>query len=140
MSKRYHPTITCPWIFLIFGLSLAVCTLLILTRKQHIPLLVISIDGFRREYLDRGLTPFLVDFGQGGIVADYLLPVFPSITFPNHYSIATGLYPQAHGIVSNVFYDSLLNDTFIYSNGTINKQSVWWKGEPIWVTHCNLKD
>ncbi|KAI9004721.1 alkaline-phosphatase-like protein [Gaertneriomyces semiglobifer] len=97
-------------------------------------LLLISLDGFRAEYLDRGLTPTLREIARSGLRADSLKPAFPSITFPNHYSIVTGLYPEAHGIVANVFFDSATNDTFVYANPESNKDAKWWGGEPIWVT------
>ncbi|KAJ1728326.1 hypothetical protein LPJ61_004091 [Coemansia biformis] len=98
-------------------------------------LVLVSLDGFRADYLGRGLTPNLVRLGRQGLRADYMVPSFPSSTFPNHYSIVTGLYPGSHGIVSNSFYDTALNDTFVYSNSTLNLQSRWWEGgEPIWVT------
>ena len=61
-------------------------------------------------------------------------PIFPSITFPNHYSLVTGLYAESHGIVGNKFFDPDLNDTFYYKNSTKNGESKWWLGEPIWVT------
>ncbi|KAJ1844148.1 hypothetical protein LPJ73_005258, partial [Coemansia sp. RSA 2703] len=97
--------------------------------------ILVSIDGFRADYLDRGISPSLVHLGKQGLRADYMVPSFPSSTFPNHYTIATGLYPGTHGIVSNVFYDSQLNDTFVYKDMRKNTESKWWEGgEPIWVT------
>lgn len=67
--------------------------------KQKKAVIIVSLDGFRKEYLARGLTPTLQVLSDNGITTEYLLPVFPSITFPNHYSIATGLYPESHGIL-----------------------------------------
>jgi predicted AlkP superfamily pyrophosphatase or phosphodiesterase len=98
-------------------------------------LILISLDGFRAEYLRRGLTPTLKRLADGGIQADHLIPCFPSITFPNHYSIVTGLYPGSHGVVGNTYFDSRLNETFSYNNATQNAESKWWEGgEPLWVT------
>ncbi|KAJ2784000.1 hypothetical protein H4R18_001392 [Coemansia javaensis] len=98
-------------------------------------LILVSLDGFRADYLDRGATPNLARLGQEGLRADYMLPSFPSSTFPNHYSIATGLYPGCHGIVSNTFHDRATNATFVYSNATVSDQPQWWEAaEPIWVT------
>ncbi|KAJ1677872.1 hypothetical protein EV182_005260, partial [Spiromyces aspiralis] len=94
--------------------------------------IMISIDGFRASYLSRNLTPNLVQFGRKGLRTDYLLPVFPSITFPNHYSIATGLYAESHGIVANSFYDTKLNATFYYKDSKLDEDPRWWGGEPIW--------
>ncbi|KAJ1813007.1 hypothetical protein LPJ56_005311, partial [Coemansia sp. RSA 2599] len=98
-------------------------------------LILVSLDGFRADYLERGISPSLVRIGKQGLRADYMIPSFPSSTFPNHYTIVTGLYPGSHGIVSNVFYDTRLNDTFVYKDSKINVDSKWWDGgEPIWVT------
>ncbi|KAJ1770343.1 hypothetical protein EV179_000992 [Coemansia sp. RSA 487] len=98
-------------------------------------LVVVSLDGFRADYLDRGFTPSLVQLGQKGLRADYMVPSFPSSTFPNHYTIVTGLYPGSHGIVSNEFYDTQLNSTFVYKDSRRNIDSRWWENaEPIWVT------
>ncbi|KAJ2840876.1 hypothetical protein FBU31_000017 [Coemansia sp. 'formosensis'] len=98
-------------------------------------IILVSLDGFRADYLDRGITPELLNIGRKGLRADYMIPSFPSSTFPNHYSIATGLYPGSHGMVSNEFYDSSLNDTFSYKDTKKNLESRWWEGgEPIWVT------
>ncbi|CAG8749069.1 15150_t:CDS:2, partial [Racocetra fulgida] len=57
-----------------------------------------------------------------------------SVTFPNHYTIATGLYPESHGIVGNEFYDPDLDDDFYYTNPNKSWDSKWWGGEPIWIT------
>ncbi|KAI9317906.1 alkaline-phosphatase-like protein [Dichotomocladium elegans] len=61
-------------------------------------------------------------------------PSFPSITFPNHWTLATGLYPEAHGIVGNEFYDPSFKTTFIHKKPEISSQNRWWSGEPIWAT------
>ncbi|OMJ08080.1 putative pyrophosphatase/phosphodiesterase [Smittium culicis] len=95
--------------------------------------ILLSIDGFKHGYFNYGLTPNIVNLGKTGIFPEYMLPSFPTITFPNHYTIATGLYPESHGIVGNTFYDSSLNDTFSYTSPE-STDSKWWGGEPIWVT------
>ncbi len=63
-----------------------------------------------------------------------MIPVFPSKTFPNHYTIVTGLYPEHHGIIANNMYDPELNERFDLSNEAAVHDSRWWGGEPIWVT------
>ncbi|RDD43638.1 Ectonucleotide pyrophosphatase/phosphodiesterase family member 3 [Trichoplax sp. H2] len=68
-----------------------------------------------------------------GVRAEYMQSCFPTKTFPNHYTIVTGLYPAHHGIVANTFYDPELGETF-YIGSRNNNQSKWWGGEPIWVT------
>ncbi|KAJ1964991.1 hypothetical protein IWQ62_002777 [Dispira parvispora] len=96
---------------------------------------LISFDGFRADYLDRGLTPHLTNIvHEGGFQAEYLIPSFPSSTFPNHYSIVTGLYPGSHGIVSNIFDDPDTGHTFHHKDKKCQQRSEWWGGEPIWVT------
>jgi predicted AlkP superfamily pyrophosphatase or phosphodiesterase len=106
-------------------LLLVLCFFL-LPKSQNIVILI-SLDGFRYEYLNRNLTPTLASFAKSE-----LQPVFPSITFPNHYSIATGLYPTSHGIIANIFNDG--NKTFEFNSAAQNQNSHWWLGQPIWVT------
>ncbi|TPX72476.1 hypothetical protein CcCBS67573_g05849 [Chytriomyces confervae] len=101
---------------------------------QQPVVILVSLDGFRAEYLSRGLTPNLHALATSGISAAYMKPSFPSLTFPNHYTIVTGLYPESHGIVGNVFRDPKLNDTFVYVDPVKNKDGHWWGGEPLWVT------
>ncbi|KAI4157480.1 MAG: hypothetical protein L6R39_000665 [Caloplaca ligustica] len=96
--------------------------------------LLISLDGFRADFLLRGLTPTLSSFVSGGISPTWMLPSFPSVTFSNHYTLATGLYPESHGIVSNTFWDPGLKEQFTYANDSVSMVPKWWGGEPIWVT------
>src|ERR1017187_8782420 len=67
--------------------------------------LLISLDGFRYDYAQRYHAANLLEFGKKGVAAKALIPSFPTSTFPNHYTIATGLYPAHHGIVENSFWD-----------------------------------
>jgi predicted AlkP superfamily pyrophosphatase or phosphodiesterase len=95
--------------------------------------ILISLDGFRADFLNRGLTPRLNAFIAEGVSPVYMLPSFPSVTFPNHYTLVTGLYPESHGVVGNTFWDEELQEEFFYTNPNA-MQSKWWGGEPIWVT------
>ncbi|KAF2186835.1 Phosphodiest-domain-containing protein [Zopfia rhizophila CBS 207.26] len=95
---------------------------------------LISLDGFRADFLYRDLTPTLNRFIENGISPKYMLPSFPSVTFPNHYTMVTGLYPEAHGIVGNTFWDPSLKKEFYYTDPTRSMQPHWWGGEPLWVT------
>lgn len=97
--------------------------------------LLVSFDGFMNEYLDRNPTPNFDRMIEGGVKADHLIPVFPTKTFPNHYSQATGLLVENHGIISNSFPDDSLDGRFSYGppEGTANDER-WWGGEPIWTT------
>ncbi|KAL8884224.1 MAG: hypothetical protein Q9192_006895 [Flavoplaca navasiana] len=96
--------------------------------------LLISLDGFRADFLLRGLTPTLNSFVADGISPRWMLPSFPSVTFTNHYTLATGLYAESHGIVSNTFWDPDLKEHFTYANDSISMVPKWWGGEPLWVT------
>ena len=78
------------------------------TAGQPAPLLLISIDAYRYDYIDRGLSPTLAMLAKGGVQAASMQPSFPSLTFPNHYTIVTGLYPDHHGIVNNTMSDPVL--------------------------------
>ncbi|MCJ1414838.1 ectonucleotide pyrophosphatase phosphodiesterase [Xylographa parallela] len=97
--------------------------------------ILISLDGFRADFLNRGLTPTLNSFIAEGVSPRYMLPSFPSVTFPNHYTLVTGLYPESHGIVGNSFWDTDLQEEFYYTDPARSMQPKWWaEGEPIWVT------
>ncbi|KAL8926874.1 MAG: hypothetical protein Q9208_002683 [Pyrenodesmia sp. 3 TL-2023] len=97
--------------------------------------ILLSLDGFRADFLRRGLTPTLNSFIAEGISPKYMLPSFPSVTFPNHYTLVTGLYPESHGVVGNTFWDPALNEDFFYTDPTRSMQPKWWAGgEPLWVT------
>ena len=95
--------------------------------------ILVSLDGFRRSYLDTDSVPALHALGRDGVTADAMIPSFPTLTFPNHYTIATGLYPEHHGIVGNTIYDPQFGALFTMSNAA-SKESRWWGGQPIWVT------
>ncbi len=127
---------------IIITLGVSACSSPILSNKSlekpldPKPLIVlISIDGFKPEYLQRGLTPQLSELANTGAVAQGMYPVFPSLTFPNHYSIVTGLYPDHHGIVNNQMKDSAIEEPFKLSSRTAVSNPAWWAGGvPIWVT------
>jgi ectonucleotide pyrophosphatase/phosphodiesterase family member 5 len=95
------------------------------------PLILISIDGYRFDYLDRGVSPNLSALAASGVRAARMIPSFPSITFPNHYALVTGLYPDHNGIVNNTFEDAHMSGVFKMSS----KEEGWWdEATPIWVT------
>jgi predicted AlkP superfamily pyrophosphatase or phosphodiesterase len=101
------------------------------------PVILIGIDGFRADYLDRGLTPTLSRLAAEGVRAEGgMRPSWPSVTFPNFYTLATGLHPDHHGLVYNTVRDPGLPDrTFSLRNRTEVMDRVWYDaGEPIWVT------
>jgi predicted AlkP superfamily pyrophosphatase or phosphodiesterase len=96
---------------------------------------LVSIDGFRADYLDRGVTPVLSGLAAQG-ARGAMRPSFPSKTFPNHYTLVTGLRPDHHGIVENNMEDPAIPGvTFKMSNLAAVADRRWWDGgEPIWVT------
>eukprot|EP00794_Sanderia_malayensis_P008019 gene8019-8878_t len=95
--------------------------------------IIISLDGFRPDYYHRNITPNIKKLADDGVRAEYMKSQYPTKTFPNHYTIATGLYPESHGIVSNSFKSENRTDSFRIGGKTAN-DAKWWKGEPIWVT------
>ena len=99
--------------------------------RPHVVL--VSFDGFHPAYLTRFDTPHFDRLAARGMRAAGLVSVFPSLTFPGHYSIATGLHPEAHGVVGNRFFDPARGAEFSYRRDDAQDGS-WWDGEPIWVT------
>jgi predicted AlkP superfamily pyrophosphatase or phosphodiesterase len=98
------------------------------------PVILVSLDGFRADYLNRGLTPVLSGLAREGVRATALIPVFPTKTFPNHYSIATGRWPGIHGIIGNEFYAPDLGRAFRMADRDAVRDARFWGAEPIWVT------
>uniref|UniRef100_A0A8D0XE96 Alkaline phosphodiesterase I n=1 Tax=Sus scrofa TaxID=9823 RepID=A0A8D0XE96_PIG len=99
------------------------------------PVLLFSLDGFRAEYLHTwgGLLPVISKLKTCGTYTKNMRPVYPTKTFPNHYSIVTGLYPESHGIIDNKMYDPKMNANFaLKTKEKFNPE--WYKGEPIWLT------
>jgi len=129
--KRIYTYLLTGMVFLI-GLSGCDAT----TQKEKPPnkLLLISFDGFRYDYLDKVETPKFDQFVEEGVKAKSLIPVFPSETFPNHYSIATGLYPEDTGIVGNTMYDPEWDEWYRISDNKAVQDGKWYGGEPIWNT------
>ena len=95
---------------------------------------LVSIDGFRWDYLDRGLTPNLSRLAREGVRAEAMIPVFPTKTFPNHASIVTGRYPVHHGIIGNTFTAPDLGARFSMYDPRSVHDARFWLAEPIWVT------
>ena len=100
------------------------------TNKDTYVVLV-SMDGFRWDYAKHFKLQNLNQIAKEGVHAKSMRPSYPSKTFPNHYSIVTGLYPDHHGIINNVFYDSALNESFSLSSNAKN-DSRFYGGNPIW--------
>ena len=123
---------------------LLVCLLLVLDlpacvqpksiRDLRPTVILVSLDGFRYDYLEKYDPPNLKSLARDGVQAKWMTPSFPSKTFPNHYTIATGLYPQDHGIVENNVWDKGFNATFTMGTREEVQNGRWWLGEPIWIT------
>ena len=103
-------------------------------RNLQPTVILVSLDGFRYDYLNLYRPSNLNSLAASGVRAKWMIPSFPSKTFPNHYTIATGLYPQDHGIVENNIYDPLFKAVFTLSDRREVENGRWWLGEPIWVT------
>ncbi len=94
---------------------------------------MISLDGFRWDYVERFNPPHLSGLINNGVKAESLIPSFPSKTFPNHYTIATGMYPDKHGILGNLFYSNAKNLTYSIGNREMVEDGTFYGGSPIWV-------
>lgn len=120
-------------------LLLALIVAVLLAQRPHAwadrVLVLISFDGWRWDYLDRVPAPNLRALAARGVRVRELMPSFPSLTFPNHYTLVTGLYPAHHGIVSNDMEEPGFPH-FSMSAATA-KDPRWWGGQPIWVTASN---
>ena len=95
---------------------------------------LVSLDGFRYDYTERYGAKNLLDMALRGVSApNGMIPSYPSVTFPNHYTIVTGLYPEHHGIVANNFYDPERKEKYSFSDPKTNADGSWYGGTPLWV-------
>ncbi|OWF48846.1 bis(5'-adenosyl)-triphosphatase enpp4-like [Mizuhopecten yessoensis] len=100
-------------------------------RKYANQVLLVSMDGFRYDYPEKAATPNFDKMAQNGVRAEYMTSTFTTKTFPAHYSIATGLYDESHGIVGNNMYDPEFGEFFTMRS----RETKWWDGgEPLWIT------
>lgn len=104
------------------------------TRGTGAAVLLVSFDGFRWDYLDRGLTPTLSRLAREGVRAEALVPVFPTKTFPNHFTLVTGRYPARHGIVGNVLTAPDIGRRLSLGDRDAVRDPRFYLAEPIWVT------
>jgi len=116
------------------SVALALLPLLTAETSKRPTVIVVSMDGFRADYFNKVKTPEFEKFISSSTQASHLKPVFPSVTFVNHYSIVTGLLPEHHGIVNNSMWDPVTKREFEIGNTQEVDRSEWWEGEPIWVT------
>lgn len=119
--------------FALLGLVLAATPIAAGQDRPDPIVVLVSFDGWRWDYFDRVNAPNLRALAAKGVRAGGLIPAFPSTTFPNHYTLVTGLYPEHHGIISNSMKEPGFPDRFSMSAATA-RDARWWGGEPIWVT------
>jgi predicted AlkP superfamily pyrophosphatase or phosphodiesterase len=132
IATRFRDPLLIACVALIVGLSACAPSKSIKDLRPTV--ILISLDGFRYDYLEKYHPPNLLSLARDGVQAKWMIPSFPSKTFPNHYTITTGLYPQNHGIVENNVFDKGFNATFTMSNRDEVQNGRWWLGEPIWIT------
>lgn len=120
--KKYFAVI---YLFIITAVSLS-------AQKPY--LILISLDGFRWDYLNRGISPNLNLIREEGVSALSLRPAFPSKTFPNHLSIITGMYPANHGIIQNNFGDPFRKSIYRMQDTNAVRDARWYIGEAFWET------
>lgn len=99
-------------------------------KKPYV--ILISADGFRWDLAEKYGANYLLMLSSTGVAAERMTPSYPSVTFPNHYSLATGLYPSHHGLVDNTFYDPKKGKGYRISDRTAVQDSSWYGGTPIW--------
>jgi predicted AlkP superfamily pyrophosphatase or phosphodiesterase len=95
---------------------------------------MVSLDGFRYDYAKKyGAKHLLALSAQGAVATHGMIPSYPSLTFPNHYTLVTGLYPEHHGIVANSFYDPVRRQRFSDNDPATTQDGSWYGGTPLWV-------
>jgi predicted AlkP superfamily pyrophosphatase or phosphodiesterase len=95
--------------------------------------ILISADGFRYDYAKKYNATHLLELSDKGVSAAFMMPSYPSVTFPNHYTMVTGLYPSHQGLVNNSFYDRDFKETYSMSNMAKVANPKWYGGTPLWV-------
>ncbi len=95
--------------------------------------ILISADGFRADFTEKYEAKFLQSISKKGVRAKYMQPSYPSVTFPNHYTIVTGLYPSHHGLVDNTFIDVATGKQYSMGNKKMVSEGKWYGGTPLWV-------
>ncbi|AZA91080.1 arylsulfatase [Chryseobacterium nakagawai] len=94
--------------------------------------IMISTDGFRYDYAKKYNAENLLKLSENGVKAKAMIPSYPSITFPNHWSLITGLYPSHHGLIDNFFYDYKRKEPYAMSNKKNAEDGSWYGGTPLW--------
>jgi hypothetical protein len=100
-------------------------------KKPYV--IMISADGFRYDYARKYQASHLLELSGKGVQAKAMIPSYPSLTFPNHYTLVTGLYPAHHGLVNNSFYDEKRAQRYSMGSKAAVADSSWYSGTPLWV-------
>ena len=116
----------------IYFIIVSISALIYAENDQYV--LLVSMDGFRADYLEITDTPNFDKMAKNGVQSEGLKPVFISKTFPNHYSIATGMYAESHGLIANSFFASDLDRHYSIRDRESVENGDFYGGEPIWVT------
>ena len=95
--------------------------------------ILISADGFRSDFAELYEAKNLQAFTKKGVRAKFMTPSYPSVTFPNHYSIISGLYPSHHGLVDNSYFDKATSTMYSMGNKKLVADGKWYGGTPLWV-------
>ncbi len=132
------------WLSFLLSLCLATQSLAQVIAVDHGPnapaqqakpyVVLVSLDGFRYDYAGKYGAKHLQALGaEGAMASQGMIPSYPSLTFPNHYTLVTGLYPEHHGIVANSFYDPARKQRYSYTDPVSNRDGSWYGGTPLWV-------
>lgn len=103
------------------------------TQIQKPYVILISVDGFRYDFAEQFEAKKLLTLSSQGVRAKFMTPSYPSVTFPNHYSIVTGLYPSHHGLVDNSYIDVPSGAFYNMGNKKMVAEGKWYGGTPLWV-------
>lgn len=103
------------------------------SQQEKPYVILISADGFRYDYADKFQAKNLIALRENGVQAKSMIPAFPTKTFPNHYSIVTGLYPSSHGLINNYFYDPQRKEHYTIRERSKVEDGSWYGGTPLWV-------
>ncbi|XP_028927796.1 ectonucleotide pyrophosphatase/phosphodiesterase family member 5 [Ornithorhynchus anatinus] len=127
MALNFH------WMFFAFWVFIFSSAVPLQEDQQMI--LLVSFDGFRWDYINKAPTPNFHYFMKHGVHVKHVTNVFITKTYPNHYTLVTGLYAESHGIVANEMYDPILNQTFSLDHVNISESKFWEEATPIWITN-----
>lgn len=132
----------CQYLLIVVGAGFCIgrscsdgCTVGAPLKKHPAKFLLILFDGFRWDYFQKTQLPNFDRFRSRGVHAEYMEPIFPSLSYPGYYSILTGLNAESHGFIENTMYDPI-QKMFFWTDTDVNgSQPFWWEGsEPVWTT------